>query len=367
MDGYALRSGDTESAPVSLRVVGTTHAGDEALSELPPGSAQRIMTGAPVPNGADAVCMIELSRELGPGQVEITVPLNGDENIRRAGDDVAAGELCFTRGTELTPAHLGVLVSAGVPFVRAVPRARVAVLSTGDELITDDSPLVPGKIRDSNRPTLTARLQTDGFSPVDLGSAADETSSIASAIGIGAQRADAVVTVGGVSVGDHDFLADALRKLGASSMTSLQIAIRPAKPFAFGVVGDPGVPVFGLPGNPVSALVSYELLVRPALRAMAGHRKIDRPLVTAFAPDGLPREHDGKTHFVRVRLRRLDDGTIEARPTGGQGSHQLRGLAEANALAVLPDGDGVPAGGRVDVLVLRDDGLVPESAEQWIP
>jgi molybdopterin molybdotransferase len=367
MDGFAVRSCDTTAPPARLRVVGTTYAGDEQPELLSPGTAQRVMTGAPIPPGADAVCMVELTREIDPGEVEIDIELHAGENIRDAGADVSSGDVCVSGGTELSPAHIGVLVSAGVGAVTVIPRPRVGVLSTGDELLAAGEPLAPGMIRDSNRPALLAQLGSDSFTPVDLGSALDETATIARAIELGARRCNAVITVGGVSVGEHDYLADALNKLGASPMASMQVAIRPAKPFAFGVLAEAAIPVFGLPGNPVSALVSYELMVRPALRAMAGHDAIDRPLVPAIAPDGLVRTSDGKTHLVRVQIRRRGDGNFEARPTAGQGSHQLRGLADADGLAVVRDGDGVPPGGPVLVLVLRADALAPKDDLTWMP
>jgi molybdopterin molybdotransferase len=367
MDGFALNSADTGHAPVALHISGTTLAGDPPADHLVPGNAQRIMTGAPVPPGADAVCMIELTRDLGNGDVEIGVRIGAGENIREAGSDVAAGDECFAAGTVLSPAHVGVLVSVGVRSVEVFARPRVGVLSTGDELVGADDELATGKIRDSNRPTLLARLASDGFSAVDLGSAVDDAGAIAHTVEQALPQVDAVITVGGVSVGDHDFLAEALAKLGAAPLSSLQVAIRPAKPFAFGVLPAARVPVFGLPGNPVSALVSYELIVRPALRSASGHSRIDRPLVSAVVPDGLGRAADGRTHFVRVHLRGCEDGTFEARVTRGQGSHQLRSFADADGLAVVADGDGVAPGGRVGVLVLRDDALVPEGSGTWIP
>jgi molybdopterin molybdotransferase len=367
MDGYALRSADTASPPVRLRVAGTTFAGDDEAEFLAPGTSERVMTGAPIPSGADAVCMVELTRQTAPDEVEISVALQTGEQVRRAGEDVATGEVCFPPGTELSPAHIGVLVSAGVTAVLAVPKPRVGVLSTGDELVPEGAPLVRGKIRDSNRPALLTRLSEDGFIPVDLGTSSDDVAALARAIEAGARFCDAVITIGGVSVGEHDFLADALVKLGADPAASLQMAIRPAKPFAFGVLPEARAPIFGLPGNPVSALVSYELIVRPALRSMSGHEKVDRPVLSAVVPDGISRSPDGKTHFVRVRLHRRENGRVEVAPVARQGSHQLRGLADAEALAIVRDGSGIVAGGLVDVIVLRDDALAPERDAQWLP
>lgn len=369
MDGYAVRSEDTREAPVTLTVVGSVTAGDVFEGELGENEALRLMTGAPVPAGADAVCMLELTEHGGGrgGTVVITVPVAPGQSVRRAGDDVGAGEIVFARGTRIGPAHLGVLVSAGVSRVDVIPPPRVGVLATGDELTDSPGPLPPGTIRDSNRPALLARLAVDGFTAVDIGTARDDLGSIVTAIDEGAAKCDAIVTIGGVSVGDRDFLATALQKLGAIEMTSMQIAIKPAKPFAFGVLPEERRPVFGLPGNPVSALVSYELLVRPALRKMAGRRPLDRPVMSAVAREALRRELDGKTHFVRVRAELNSEGRLEVCPLAGQGSHQLRSLADSNALAVLPDGDGVAEGSNVTVLLLDDDELLTASEAEWIP
>lgn len=367
MDGYALHSGDTSSAPVKLRVVGTTYAGDPQSDDLPVGAARRVMTGAPLPHGADAVCMVELTRELGPDEVEICVRLSPGENVREAGADVEAGKVCVTAGTALAAAHLGVLIGAGVDSVQVIPRPRVGVISTGDELVAAGAPLAPGKIRDSNRPTLLARLHDDGFRPIDLGSVVDEAATIACVIDLGTKDCDAIVTLGGVSVGEHDYLAEALNELDASPMRSMQVAIRPAKPFAFGILSHSRVPVFGLPGNPVSALVSYELIVRPALRTMAGHRAIDRPVVSAIALSSFARKPDGRTNFVRVTIRRRNDGSFAVHPTSGQGSHQLRGFADADGLAIVADGEGIVPGENVEVLVLRDEVLAPETDATWMP
>jgi molybdenum cofactor synthesis domain-containing protein len=236
----------------------------------------------------------------------------------------------------------------------------VGVFSTGDELVDPGQPLGPGQIRDSNRLTLLALLRTSGCEGVDLGRVADDEDAIAAAVTAAVDRCDAVVTSGGVSMGDFDYVKVVLDRLG--DMRWMQVAVKPAKPLAFGTVGRPGggertgpVPVFGLPGNPVSSLVSFELFARPALRRMAGRAdaELDRPLVTAVAPEGLRRRPDGKTHLTRVVCRWDGDaGGYVVASAGGQGSHQLHATARANALAVLPDGPAVEPGGRVDVLLL---------------
>jgi molybdopterin molybdotransferase len=252
----------------------------------------------------------------------------------------------------LTPARIGVLAEIGAGAVRVFRKPRVGVLSTGDELVADGGPLAAGQIRDSNRPALLALVHASGFEPVDLGLVRDDEAAIVGAIERGAATCDALLTSGGVSMGDVDLVKVILGRL--ADMRWMQIAIRPAKPFAFGIVERADhvkVPVFGLPGNPVSSLVSFELLARPALKQMAGHVDLERPRVRAVVDVALPRRPDGKTHFARV-LCSYDDGRYHARSAGGQGSHQLAAMATSDGLAVLPDGDGAAVGDLVDVLLL---------------
>jgi molybdenum cofactor synthesis domain-containing protein len=225
-------------------------------------------------------------------------------------------------------------------------------LSTGDELIEDGAPLAPGQIRESNRTMLLGALTQAGCVPIDLGLVRDDEAALEAALTEAATRCDAIVTSGGVSMGDFDIVKAVLDRM--AKMRWMQIAIRPAKPFAFGLLEGPdrSVPVFGLPGNPVSSLVSYELLARPGLRQMMGHPDIDRPRVRAVADEGLRRRPDGKVHWNRVAGRFEDDGRLHVRSTGAQGSHQLASTAAANGLAAVPDGDGIEPGGDVDVLLL---------------
>ncbi|MBK9180462.1 MAG: molybdopterin molybdotransferase MoeA [Acidimicrobiales bacterium] len=347
VDGYAVRAADTTDAPVRLRDLGTLAAGDVAEVAVGRGEALRIMTGAPLPVGADAVVMVEDTEPAGDGHVLVRSSVGPGAAVRRAGEDVRPGDVVIEAQTELGPAHLGLLASLGYRRVPVHPRARVGVLSTGDELVDGPGPLGPGQIRDSNRRLLLALLAQTGCTPVDLGLVPDDEGAITAAVGRGVAECDAVLTSGGVSMGDFDLVKVLLDRLGR--MEWMQIAIRPAKPFAFGVVA--GTPVFGLPGNPVSSLVSFELLARPALRQMMGHRHLDRPRVAAVADDGLGRRPDGKTHYVRVHVAWGDDGRYHARASGAQGSHQLAAAAAANGLAVVPDGDGVPPGGLVGILL----------------
>ena len=366
MDGYAVRAADTEHAPARLRVVGTVLAGDSAQTFVSAGESVRIMTGAPLPPGADAVCMVERTHtEPGGAIVVIEESVDPGTFVRKAGGDIRAGDEVFSRGTHLGAAHVGVLSSMGIEQLLAYPSPTVGVLSTGDELITTAGALAPGKIRDANRPALLAQLQADGFGTVDLGVAGDDEAALAALLEDAGSRCDAIVSSGGVSVGDRDVMKTVLKDLSGSTMRSMQVAIKPAKPFAFGVLEKTGTPVFGLPGNPVSALVSYELFVRPALRSMAGCAVLDRPRLAAVAEVDLPRPRDGKLHLVRVTARSGIDGVLGVRMAGGQDSHMLRVMAQSNALALLPDGEGVRAGERVEILLLDADGVPASQREPW--
>ena len=352
MDGYAVHAADTAGAPVELPVAGVIAAGtDPTGMTLPVGAAIRIMTGAALPAEADAIVIVEQTESLdGGARVRIGAAATPGDHIRRAGDDIRIGDVVIAPGVALAAGHLGVLASLGVTEVSVVPRARVGVLSTGDELVEGATPLRPGQIRDSNRHSLLPMLAAAGCEPVDLGLVHDDRDAIAAAIDDAVASCDALLTSGGVSMGDFDEVKAVLSER-AADMRWMQIAIRPAKPFAFGLVD--GVPVFGLPGNPVSSIVSFELLARPALRKMMGHadRDLDRPRLRVRAGDALRRHPDGKIHFARVVLSE-HDGVLHAVSAGGQGSHQLAVLAAANALAVLPDGDGVREGDEVEVIPL---------------
>ena len=350
MDGYAVRAADADGDTVELRAVGTTLAGQAAAAEVQPGEAVRIMTGAPMPAGADAVVPVERIELSNDGRVvRFAGPVPSGQHVRLAGDDLGPGDVVLTPATVVTAGHLGVLATLGVEKIAVVRRPRVGVLSTGDELVDGPGPLQPGQIRDSNRPSLLALVAQAGAEAIDLGSAPDDEESITRALLLGVTTCDAVLTSGGVSMGDVDLIKEVLDLIG--DMRWMQVAIKPAKPFAFGVVDE--VPVFGLPGNPVSSVVSFELFARPAIRRLAGHPdgRLDRPCPTAIAIDGLPRSPDGKLHLVRVVAKVAADGQLEARSAGGQGSHQLSVMAVANALAVVPDGDGIEPGGPVDVLL----------------
>ena len=358
MDGYAVRAADTaeasQAAPIRLRVVGELPAGRAPTVAVGEGEAIRIMTGAPMPDGADAIVIVELTERDGTDGVLVGQEVRPGQHVRRAGGDLEAGQVVFEAGTVLGPAHVGVLATVDAQRVRAFPRARVGVLSTGDELV-ETGPLLPGKIRDSNRPMLLAMLERAGAEPVDLGSAIDDEASVTAALAEAVAGCDAVITSGGVSVGDYDYVSAALEHIaaddttGASHVAWYQVAIKPAKPFCFGVLC--ATPVFGLPGNPVSSFVSFELFARPALRRMMGHADWFRPQVVARAEPALPRKRDGKIYFDRVVVR-WEDGGYVATGVRSQESNALAASASANGLAVMPDGEGVPLGGAVTVMLL---------------
>ena len=364
MDGYALRSADVASVPAKLHEVGAVMAGDQpGAVAIREGETARIMTGAPLPPGADAVCMVEHTH-LEDGWVVIEEAVRAGTHVRPAGDDIEDGEEVFVAGDHLGASHLAVLAAIGAGSVLAYPRPRVGVMSTGDELVSGPGPLPPGKLRDSNRPGLLAQLRADGFEAVDLGTAADDAALLARRLAEAAERYDAVLTSGGVSMGERDLVKVVLGQLGGQHASWLQVAVKPAKPLAFSTLAPRGVPVFGLPGNPVSALVSYELFARPALRYMAGHVRLSRPTLRASCEEPLRREPDGRLHLVRVIVSG-EGGHLSARPVRGQGSHQLRSLAQANALALVPNGDGVRAGDQVEIWLLDADPLA--GGENWAP
>jgi molybdenum cofactor synthesis domain-containing protein len=358
MDGYAVRAqstaGATADAPTRLRVVGELPAGRAPTTRVGDGEAIRIMTGAPMPDGADAVVMVEQTQRDGDDAVLAFHEARAGDHVRHAGGDVEPGEVVFSAGTLLGPAHIGVLASIDANRVHVFPRARVGVLSTGDELV-ESGALSPGKIRDANRPMLLALLDRAGVEAVNLGIARDDESAMTATLEDALTRCDAVITSGGVSVGDYDYMSAALERIAADDhddrarVSWYQVAIRPAKPLCFAFVR--GKPVFGLPGNPVSSLVSFELFARPALLAMMGRRECFRVEVTARAEHAFPRKPDGKLHLDRVRVW-VDDGRYVVASVGKQASNALAATALADGLVLLPDGDGVDERDEVTVMLL---------------
>ncbi len=351
MDGYAVIAADTITVPATLKVTEMLGAGHATDREVKPGEAIKIMTGAPMPKGADAVVPVEMTTDgEEPDTVVIVEAARAGQYVRVAGEDLQTGKLVFPLGTELSPGHLGVLASFGVDQVPVFPKPRIGVLSTGDELVDGPGELQPGQIRDANRHTLLALARQNGLEALDFGLVGDDVAAISKAIEKVVTKCDVLLTSGGVSVGDLDHVKVVLDKLGGGSMRSMQVAIKPAKPLAFGVVK--GTPVFGLPGNPASAMVSFEMFVFPALRHMMGHQFPHRARVAAIADEPLKRQPDGKLHLMRVEAMYSGDGRFHVRSAGAQGSNLLGSMAVANALALLPDGDGVAEGDDVDVLLL---------------
>lgn len=347
VDGFAVRSADPNEG---LEVVGTQFAGVRQPLEVGEGQAVRIMTGAPLPAGADAVVMVENTEvtSAGPGRERLSFQGGAvaGQFIRRAGEDVAPGQLVLTAGTRITAAVLGVLASLNHRNVTVVRPPRVGVFSTGDELVSDGGPLGDGQIRDSNRPTLLAAVRSMGFEAVDLGCIADEAQAIEDALRLGAGSCDVLVTSGGVSMGDADLIKAVLAEI--AEMRWMQVSIKPAKPLAAGLLD--GTPVLGLPGNPVSALVSFELFARRVIERRAGIESDPVVWFEAVFPEGAARRPDGKTHFPRVVVETSDRGAV-ARLARAQGSHQMAATATANGLARIDDGQGVEPGGTALVRI----------------
>ncbi len=361
VDGYAVRSSELSDAsagrPVVLEVLGSVLAGSVADEPVRPGTTWKVMTGAPLPAGADAVVMVENSSattgdSLGRkgDRVGLSRAVGAGTGVRRTGGDVRAGELVLAAGTVLRPAHLGVLASVGAHRVLVHPRLRVGVLVTGDELVVEARPLEPGQIYESNRAMLMSLLRKANCEPVDLGVARDDLAQLERRLATAIGECDVLVTSGGVSMGDADPIKAVLDRLGR--LNWMQVAIRPAKPFAFGVLDGPTL-LLGLPGNPVSSLVSFELLAKPALRHLMGHRDPYPRAVPAIADVELRRPHgDGRTAYLRVTSDFGADGRLHVRPVSGQDSHQLSASAGANALARVADTQQVGPGDEVDILLL---------------
>ena len=347
MDGYAVQGADVRSAPVTLRLLEDVPAGHVARASVTPGTSIKIMTGAPMPDGADTVVKVEDTEPL-PDAVRIMAATEPGTAVRPAGGDLVAGETVFEVGERLTARHIAVLASLGVtPGVRRRPR--VAVLSTGDEVLPPDTEtLGPGQIRDTNRPLLIGLLDQLGALVVDLGIVGDDARALRRALARGAGEADMVLTSGGVSKGEYDLVKAILAELG--TVDFWQVAMQPAKPFAFGHIE--GTPLLGLPGNPVSVMVAYEQFARPALLHMMGCRAVFRPVAPAVAAERW-RTHPAKVVFTRV-VTEMRDGVTHVRSSGAQMSNVLSSLARAAAFAVIPVGMGnVEVGDPVTIELFR--------------
>ena len=361
MDGYALSSADLVDggqAATTLTRVGTVLAGPDSARRIGAGQCLRIMTGAVLPAGLDTVVPQELVSVDGD---RITIPagaIRPGANRRLAGEDLARGRVAITAGRVLEPADLGLLASLGLATLPARPRLRVAIFSTGNEIRPVGAPLDPGCVYDSNRHTMRAMLGRLGLEVIDLGLIADDPAALSEAVRTAAGQADVIITTGGVGVGEADHTRAVYRDAGEVLFCSL--AIRPGRPFVIGRVQRPGPQapaiLFGLPGNPVAAMVVFLVLVRDALLRRAGAEPRPLPMLEAVAGEAM-RKRVGRTEFIRVRLARGDDGHWQATTTGPQGSAILRSMSEADGLLVLDAERGsVEPGERVDVLPLR--GLV---------
>lgn len=347
VDGFAVRAADTAMVPADLAVIGDLPAGTAPTIGLDAGTAIRIMTGAAMPEGADAVVMVEDTESTG-SRVRISRSVGVGDHVRAMGGDIGAGEIVAGRGTRLRAPHLGLLAAVGVAAPVVARRPVVAVLSTGDELqASDAAALRPGAIYDSNRPMLIALLADLGVTVRDLGIVPDDARLLRSTLEEAAAHCDFVVSSGGVSMGEHDLVKRVLAELG--HVEFWQVAMQPAKPFAFGTIGT--TPFFGLPGNPVSAMVGFEQFVRPGILAAMGATRLFRVRVPAVLTEAVSTNPD-KAVFLRVEFTEFD----RVRLSGGQASNVLSALAAADAFAVIPVGVGdVPAGARVLVELFRVD------------
>lgn len=344
MDGFAVRARDL---PGTLPVRGTIAAGDAPGRQLPPRSAWRIMTGAPMPRGADTVVIREQADDRGD-TVHIEGSARPGENVRRAGEDVALEDRVLDAGTRVGPGEIGLLAALGQATVTVYRRPRVAILSTGDELVGVDVTPGPGQIVNSNAYALAAQVREAGAIPVPMGIAPDRLEPTIELLRRGTS-ADVLVTSGGVSVGDYDHVKDAFSQAGVT-VDFWKVAMKPGKPLVFGRTAS-GTPVFGLPGNPVSSMVAFELFVRPALLAMQGAIITERRRAPVALRDGY-RKTPGRAHYVRARLER-DGDVLVATPVPKQGSGMLSSMIGIDALLEIPAERGdVPAGARVSAILL---------------
>jgi molybdopterin molybdotransferase len=341
MDGFAVRAVDTKAAtwtqPISLRVTGEAAAGQDQVGNVNTGEAIRIMTGAPMPAGADAVVRFEETDAGGKSGsdsealVRVFHPARPLDNVREAGEDIASGDRIAEKGCELRPATLGLLASVGHAEVTVHRAPTVAILSTGNEVLSPGQELAPGKIRDSNAYVLAAMARRWGAAVQMLGVARDTVEDLTSRLDAAAE-ADFIVTSGGVSIGDYDFVKDVLRAEGEIGIW--QVRMKPGKPLAFGQLR--GRPLLGLPGNPVAAAVSFILFGRPAIRRMMGFADLEPETVEVLAADRIDNRGQ-RRHYVRVRLRRHGQSALTAHVVGEQGAGILSSLAAADALLVVPE------------------------------
>jgi molybdopterin molybdotransferase len=346
MDGYAIRSDDTDAGAVTLRVVGRVAAGAMPDRRVEPGEAVRIFTGAPMPGGADAVVPQE-DVEADEARIVLRRPVKPGDYVRSAGEDVRPGDIVLEPGQRVGAAEIGLLATLGRPRVEVYRRPRVAILSTGNEIADLGTEPGPGAIPNTNTYSLMAQVLEAGAEPMNLGVARDRVEAVEERLRWGA-RADVVIASAGVSVGEHDVVKEAFTRVGAELLL-WRVSMRPGKPITFGSWQERSV--FGLPGNPVSAMVTFELFVRPALLRMAGHRDLDRPRVRARA-DARIVNPGRRRGYLRVTLR-PDGHEYRARLTGEQGSAILRSMVLADGLAVLDGDTTVEEGEYVDVIKIK--------------
>ena len=353
VDGYAVRLADVADAsadsPRLIRVTDTVNAGPGATGALEAGTAVRIMTGAPVPAGTEAVVMVEDTVSDRRDEVQVLASPNRGQHVRLRGQDFKAGEPLLNRGGRITPAAVGLLASAGVALVPAIRRPRVAILTTGDEVVevSGATVLPAGAVYNSNGPMLEALVETSGAIVSRRVHIPDDPEETERLIALCARDADVVISAGGVSMGERDYVRAAVQKLGR--LDQWRVRVKPGKPLVIGAVG--GARFFGLPGNPVSALVTFELFARPLLRIMAGESHGSEPRIMARLVE--PVHHEpGRREYLRGQMW-SEQGAILCRPVGGQGSNQLRAAATANALLeISEDHESVPAGTVIRILML---------------
>ena len=354
MDGYAVRAEDVREAdgeyPVELPVVADIAAGESEVTAIGPGLVARIMTGAPIPVGADAVVPVEYT-DGGEARVRIMSAVATGRHLRKIGEDVQEGDTVLGAGTFLGAAQIGLLAAVGKDRVKVRPRPRVVVISTGSELVEPGLPLALGQITDSNSFTLTAAAREAGAVAYRVGPVPDDETVLLGLIEDQLVRADLVITSGGVSAGAYDVVKQVLSDLG--TVTFEKVAMQPGMPQGFGTIGEEATPIFTLPGNPVSAFVSFEVFVRPAIRKMLGVSRLHRPSVKAVIQSTL-HSPDGKRQFARARWQAAPDGSDLVTPLAGQASHMVADLAYANALVVVPEHvTEIAAGQVVDTVLLE--------------